>query len=125
MPKKSTAHKTSKAKSPVDALKKEAKDLKKQRKALAEDYYDAIRSNDHRKVEKLAKEIDSENRTGRGARVPISARSVNAAVAAAKGEKELLRLEVNSQKHLIGGCWGMTRRRRGTKSTRKNGFFGL
>lgn len=123
MPKKSTARKTATSKALVHGLQKEAKDLKKQRKALAEEYYDAIRSNDHRKVEKLAKEIDAENRTGRGARVPISARSVNAAVAAAKGEKELLRLTVNSQKSLIGGCWGKTRR--GTRSTRKNGFFGF
>jgi hypothetical protein len=101
-------------------------ELKKERKALAAEYYDAIRANDHRKVDSLGKKIDAENRTGRGARVPISARSVNAAVAAVKGEKDLLRQSVMSQKHLVGGCWGMTRRRgRRTRSTRKNGFFGF
>ena len=124
MPKKSTTKKTPKGPS-VSDLQKESKDLIKKRKALAAEYYDAIQANNPEKVESLAKKIDAENRTGRGAKVPISTRSVNAAFASVKGTKVELRRALEANKNLIGGCWGMTRRRRGTRSTRKNGFLGF
>jgi hypothetical protein len=100
-------------------------ELKKKRKAMAEELYAAIRAGDDRKVRKLGNEIDDENRTGRGARVPVTTRSINAALQAAPAkDKDLLRMSLRGIAHLHqrGGCWdmGKTRRRRGS---RKNGFL--
>jgi len=104
----------------------EKKEFKKEKKELAEEYVEAVAANDHRKADKLAKEIDASNRDGTHMKVPLTARKVNAAFAAAKGNKDFLRQYVMSpgaHSHLWkGGCWGMTRRRRGSKATRKNGF---
>jgi hypothetical protein len=75
--------------------------LKKERKAMAEDLYDAIRAGDHRKVDALGKKIDAENRTGAGGRVPVTTRGVNAAMQASPmNKKDLLRGSLRAIEHL-------------------------
>lgn len=103
--------KTRKADSPDAALKKE-------RKAMAEELYAAIRAGDHHKVNSLGKKIDEENRTGRGARVPVTTAKVNAAMRdAPQKNKDLLRGSLRSIAHLHqrGGCWGTSKTRRGSR----------
>lgn len=92
--KKTGRGKTARAASPAAALKKE-------RKAMADELYAAIRAGDHRKVDALGKKIDAENRTGRGARVPVTTRGVNAAMQAAPmKDKDLLRGSLRAIEHL-------------------------
>lgn len=98
---------------------------------FAKEYVAAIAANDHRKAQAVFEKIDANNRSGHGTPViHVSKRKVNAALKEAKGDKAFLRQYIDkpgSHKTILkGGCWGMTRRRRGTRrSTRKNGFFGL